>query len=215
MVTEPENIFIFGASGHAKVVIDIVERQPGLRITTVIDDNAALHGQAFFGYGIGGGRDTLLELFRQNKIDGGIVAIGNNGVRASVAEWLTQNSIKRIAAIHPRAQIGREILVGAGSVVMAGVVINSATMIGEDVIINTGATVDHDCVIGNAVHIAPGCHLCGNVTVGKGTLIGAGSTVIPGVRIGANALIGAGSTVLCDVPDGARMAGSPCRKIAS
>ena len=213
MVTEQQNLFIYGASGHAKVVIDIVERQPGLRITTVIDDNAALHGQAFFGYGISGGRETLLQMVRQRRVDGGIVAIGNNGVRASVAAWLTQSVIKRIAAIHPRAQIGRETLIGAGSVVMAGVVINSSTTIGEDVIVNTGATVDQDCVIGDAAHIAPGCHLCGNVTVGKGSLIGAGCTVIPGIKIGAGVLIGAGSTVLRDVPDGARVAGSPCREI--
>jgi sugar O-acyltransferase (sialic acid O-acetyltransferase NeuD family) len=215
MVTEQENIFIYGASGHAKVVMDIVERQGGLRITAVIDDNASLHGQVFFGYSIVGGRETLLQLHQQQGIDAGTIAIGDNGVRASLAAWLAQNGIARVAAVHPGAQIGRETTIGAGSVVMAGVVVNCATVIGADVIINTGATVDHDCLIGDAVHIAPGCHLCGNVVVGNGSFIGAGTTVIPGVRIGANVLIGAGSTVLRDVPDGARVAGSPCRDIVS
>jgi sugar O-acyltransferase (sialic acid O-acetyltransferase NeuD family) len=214
-VTEQQDIFIYGASGHAKVIMDIVERQKTLRIAAVFDDNVTLHGQAFFGYLISGGRETLLQLDQQKRIDAGIIAIGDNGVRASLAAWLAQNGIKRVAATHPSAQIGRETQIGAGSVVMAGVVINSSTMIGEDAIINTGATVDHDCTIGDSVHIAPGCHLCGNVTVGNGSFIGAGSTVIPGIRIGAKVLIGAGSTVLRDLPDGARVAGSPCREITS
>jgi sugar O-acyltransferase (sialic acid O-acetyltransferase NeuD family) len=214
MVNEQQNIVIYGASGHAKVVIDILERQDSFRITAVIDDNATLHGQAFFGYGIVGGRESLLQLHRQGRIDAGIIAIGDNRVRAKLAAWLTQNGISRIVAIHPGAHLGRETHIGAGSVVMAGVAINCSTVIGEDVIINTGVTVDHDCIIGDAVHIAPGCHLCGNVMVGNGAFIGAGTTVIPGIRIGANALVGAGSTVLHDVADGARVAGSPCRVIA-
>jgi sugar O-acyltransferase (sialic acid O-acetyltransferase NeuD family) len=215
MVTEQKNIFIYGASGHAKVVMDIIERQGGLRIAAVIDDNPTLHGQSFFGYPVRGGRESLLQLHLQEGIEAGIIAIGNNHARTVIAAWLAQNGIKRIAAIHPGAQIGRETQIGAGSVVMAGVVINSSTMIGADVIINTGATVDHDCTIGDSAHIAPGCHLCGNVTVGDGSFIGAGSTVIPGIRIGANVLIGAGSTVLSDIPSGARVAGSPCREINS
>ena len=214
MVTEQESIFIYGASGHAKVVIDIIERQGSVRIAAVIDDNATLHGQAFFGYSIVGGRETLLQLHQQQGMDAGIIAIGDNGVRAKLAAWLAQNGMRRVVAIHPGTHLGRETRIGAGSVAMAGVVINCSTVIGEDVIINTGATVDHDCVIGDAVHIAPGCHLCGNVTMGNGSFIGAGTIVVPGIRIGANALIGAGSTVLRDVPDGARMAGSPCRNIA-
>lgn len=37
------------------------------------------------------------------------------------------------------------------------------------------------------------------------------TVVISGLRIGAHAVVGAGSTVLCDVPDGARVAGSPAK----
>ena len=215
MIVERQSIFIYGASGHAKVVIDIVERQAGLQLAAIIDDNIALLSETFFGYTITGGREVLLQLRQERKVDAGIVAIGDNRTRAAIAAWLELNGIRRIAVMHPGAHIGRDVQVGGGSIVMAGVAINSSTTIGEDVIVNTGATVDHDCVIGNAVHIAPGCHLCGNVWVGNGSLIGAGSTVIPGIRIGANVLVGAGSTVLHDVPDGARVAGSPCRDITS
>lgn len=214
MPTERQPIFVFGASGHAKVVIDALERAAFYRIAAIIDDNTARHGQPFFGYTVAGGREALLQLHQQGMVGAGIVAIGDNRIRAMIAAWLTQQGIARIAAVHPGAQVGRGADIGAGSVLMAGVVVNPDAIIGADCIINTGATVDHDCRIGNAVHIAPGCHLCGHVTVGSGSLIGTGCTVVPGVTIGANVLVGAGSTVLRDVPDGARVAGSPCRDMA-
>jgi sugar O-acyltransferase (sialic acid O-acetyltransferase NeuD family) len=213
MTTEPQAIFIFGASGHAKVVIDIIERHQRYAIAAVFDDNTALDGHGFFGYPVAGGREALLRFHQQEGIGAGIVAIGDNRMRAGLAGWLVQQGIARITAIHPNAQIGRGADIGAGSVLMAGCVVNADTVIGSEVILNTGATVDHDCRIGDAVHIAPGSHLCGNVTVGAGSFIGAGCTVIPGVNIGTNVVVGAGSTVLQDIPNNTRVAGSPCRAI--
>ena len=48
---------------------------------------------------------------------------------------------------------------------MAGVVIQSGSVIGDNVIVNTNASVDHDCRIGQHVHLAPGVVVCGNVCV--------------------------------------------------
>lgn len=207
------SVFVFGASGHAKVVIDIFERMKGTKVAFVIDDTEEKHGQMICGYPILGGRDALLASRRKART--GIVAIGDNGGRARVAAWLIEHGFRAASAVHPAAAVARGVEIGDGTAVMAGAVINSETRIGSHVIINTGATVDHDCVIGDCVHIAPGCHLCGGVSVGAGTLLGVGTAVIPGVTIGANVVIGAGSTVLQDIPDGARMAGSPCRPVGS
>ena len=208
------NVFIFGASGHAKVVIDILERMNGMKVAFVVDDAVSTHGGSIRGYSIIGGRDALLAN-RRKVTKGGIVAIGDNGARARVAEWLAEQGFRAATALHPVAAIARGVEIGAGTAVMAGAVINSEAQIGSHVIVNTGATIDHDCTIGDCVHIAPGCNLCGGVSVGAGAMLGVGTKVIPGIRIGVNAIIGAGSTVLEDVPDGARMAGSPCRPAGS
>lgn len=205
------SVFVFGASGHAKVVIDIFELMKGTKVAFVIDDTEDKQGRTICGYPVVGGRDALLASRR--KVSAGIVAIGDNGGRARVAAWLMEQGFRAASAIHPAAALARGIEIGDGTAVMAGAVINSETRIGSHVIINTGATVDHDCTIGDFAHIAPGCHLCGGVNVGAGTFLGVGTSVIPGVTIGANAVIGAGSTVLNDVPEGARMAGSPCRPV--
>lgn len=206
-----EKIFIFGASGHAKVVIDIIERQGLYDIIFLIDDDAALKGKEFYGYAVLGGKAELVA--RRNAVIGGIVAIGSNKARAKVAAWLAENGFSVVSAIHPSAQIARGGLLGVGTVVMAGAVINSDARIGDNVIVNTCARVDHDCIIGDSVHLAPGATLCGTVTIGEGTFVCAGATIIPNLKIGHNVTVGAGSTVLRDVPDGVTVAGCPAKII--
>ena len=206
-----EKIFVYGASGHAKVVIDIIERQGLHDILFLIDDDRALKGTEFYGYRVFGGKQELLE--SRDQIFGGIVAIGSNRARKCVTAWLVSNGFSLISCIHPSAQIARGVVIESGSVVMAGVIINSDSYIGRNVIVNTQASIDHDCMIGDGVHIAPGATLCGTVTVGSGTFICAGSTIIPNLAIGRNVIIGAGSTVIRDVHHCLLIAGSPARHV--
>jgi len=204
-----ESIFVFGASGHAKVVIDIIEKQGRYKIVFLADDNMNLKGTDVYGYRIIGGKTELLA----SGIRKGIVAIGSNRARCDVAAWLTDKGFDLVSVIHPSAQIARNVVIGNNTVVMAGVVINSDSRIGNDVVINTRASIDHDCTVGSGVHIAPGAILCGTVTVGDGTFICAGSTIIPNLNVGANVVVGAGSTVIRDVPDKVTVVGTPAKII--
>jgi sugar O-acyltransferase (sialic acid O-acetyltransferase NeuD family) len=210
-MTEREKIFVFGASGHAKVVIDAIEREASREIAWVCDDAIDKHGKQLMGYAIVGGRDALQA--RRHETAAGVVAIGDNGIRMKIAAWLAGSGCPLAAVVHPAAAIGRDVEIGDGTVVMAGCVINTGTRVGRNVIVNTGATIDHDCEIADGVHVGPGSHLCGHVALGAGTLVGAGTTIVPSVRVGASCVIGAGSTVLGDVPDRARVGGSPCRPL--
>lgn len=207
-----EKLVVFGAGGHAKVVIDIIEQQGNYEIAGLLDDNLEHRGKHFFGYPVLGTRADLPALISA-QLRHAIVTIGDNASRAAVAAHLDQHGWSFASAVHPRASIGRGVNIGPGSVVMAGCVVNADTCLGAQVIVNTGATVDHDCRIEDAVHIAPGCHLCGGVSVGQGSLVGAGSTVTPGIKIGCRAIVGAGSTVIRDVADETKVSGSPARPL--
>jgi len=207
-----EKLVVFGAGGHAKVAIDVIEQQGNYEIAGLLDDDIKLKGCRFFGYPVLGTRADLPALISA-QLRHAIVAIGDNAGRAAVAAHMDRHGWRFASAVHPRASIGRGVKIGPGSVVMAGCVVNADAYLGGHVIINTGATVDHDCRIEDAVHIAPGCHLCGGVSVGQGSLLGAGSTVTPGVRIGKKVIVGAGSTVIRDVADEARVSGSPARPL--
>jgi sugar O-acyltransferase (sialic acid O-acetyltransferase NeuD family) len=208
-----EKIVVFGAGGHAKVVIDIIERQGNYEIAGLLDDDIRHKGERFFGYPVLGTRAQLPALISP-QLCHAIVTIGDNASRAAVAAYLDQHGWRFANAIHPSASIGRGAEIGPGSVVMAACVVNSDATLGSQVIINTGATVDHDCRIEDTVHIAPGCHLCGGVRVGRGSLVGAGTTVTPGVKIGKNVIVGAGSAVNRDVADGTKVSGSPAKPLS-
>lgn len=205
MTTAKQDIFIYGASGHARVVIDIVEKQQLYSIKFIVDDNPQLKGQIFCGYPVlGGRREVVAENCLPEKA---IVAIGDNKVRCTVGEWLEQQNVLLATAVHPSAQLGRGVYIGAGSVLMANVVVNPATSIGKNCIVNTGTTIDHDCQLEDGIHVAPGCTLCGTVHVGERSFIGAGTTVIQNITIGKMAFVAAGKTVCRDIPEGGKIIG--------
>lgn len=208
---EKEEIFVFGASGHAKVVIDIIEQQGVYRVCFLVDDNPQLKGTTFFGYPVVGGKEELFAA--RGRVRRGIVAIGSNQARTAVAGWLVDNGFGLASAVHPFACVGRGVTIGEGTVVMAGAVINPDSRVGRNVIVNTKASIDHDCCIGDGVHLAPGSTLCGTVKVGAGTFVCAGATVIPNLEVGAQVVIGAGSTVIRHLKSCQVVAGSPARLI--
>jgi sugar O-acyltransferase (sialic acid O-acetyltransferase NeuD family) len=206
-----EQIFVFGAGGHAKVVLDVIEKQALYEPVFIVDDHPSAREATCFGYRVLGGREDLLAATRTGSTLKGFVAIGDNTNRLNVARWLEQHGYELISAVHPSVQLARGVSIGANSAVMAGCIINSDTKIGNSVIINTAATVDHDCLIGDATHIAPGCHLCGNVVLGAASLLGAGTIVSPGIAIGENTIVGAGSVILEDLPGDVIAVGHPAK----
>lgn len=186
-----ESIFVYGAGGQGKVVIDAMRnaRVP-CGVGLLVDDNPSLHGRDLLGHPIRAPEAIQGET--------GFIAIGSNANRRRIAARYKG----RLAVIVHRSSILAEgVPLGEGTVLMAASVVGVGTRIGANVIINTAATVDHDCVIEDGVHIAPGCHLCGNVSVGEGAFLGVGCVVIPGIRIGRNAIIHAGQTVTRHVAD--------------
>ena len=191
-------MYLYGASGHAKVIIDILETS-GVRVDGLIDDNPNIN--QLQGYPV---RHTFTG---ESPF---IISIGNNKIRKQVAERLQTSYGK---AIHSSAILSPTAKIGDGTVVMQGAIIQADAKIGKHCIINTGASVDHECVIGDYVHVSPHATLCGNVHVGEGSWIGAGTTVIPNLSIGKWCVIGAGSVITEDIPDHVLAFGNPCRII--
>ena len=205
-------IVVFGAGGHAKVVLDVLERLRRYTVVGLLDNRAEFHGTTRWGYKVLGGRDQFAVLKRRgvNRL---IVALGDNRHRQAAFEDAVKAGFEPITVVHPSAQLGGGVKIGPGTLLVAGTVVNVDTVIGENVIINTGATVDHDCRIGSHAHISPGVHLAGSVTVGELAHIGIGAVVLPNLSIGRGCMVGAGAVVLESVPDGAVVAGNPARPI--
>jgi sugar O-acyltransferase (sialic acid O-acetyltransferase NeuD family) len=209
MIETIHPLYIYGASGHAKVVVDIAEKMGCWSIRGIIDDRAELAGKLFMGYSILGGAEALHKLDPDR--DFVFVAIGYNAVRLQIAQRLIEQGFRLPVVVHPSASIGRDVTIGMGTVVMAGVVINPATRIGNHCILNTGCTVDHDGVLGAAVHISPGAHLAGNVTIGNESWVGIGSSIIEGRTVGRRCIVGGGAALINDIPDDSTAVGVPAR----
>lgn len=195
-------MILIGASGHAKVIIDILEKS-GQSIDFLVDANISIKELS----GITVIHQDEYEAESRHEL---ILSIGANSVRKRLAGLFATRFGK---AIHPSVIVASEVEMGEGTVVMAGAVINPSTQIGKHCIINTTASIDHDCQIGDFVHISPNATLCGSIRVGEGTHIGAGATIIPNVDIGKWATVGAGAVVISDIPDHAVAVGNPARII--
>ncbi len=189
---------LYGASGHAKVIIDILKRS-NIEISKIYDDDINI--KKILGFDV-----TSLKKLDNNDLF--IISIGNNKIRKSISQKLNAEYGK---AIHPGSIIDPTVTIQDGTVVMAGTVINSSVEIGKHCIINTSASIDHDCILENFVHISPNATLCGGVKVGEGTQIGAGAVIIPGVIVGKWCTIGAGAVIIKDVPNGVTVVGNPGR----
>ena len=204
-----EKIIICGASGHAKVIIDVIEKQKQYEISGIFEDTPGMVGTKFLGYPV------LGKIVDFNKNDKGIVAVGDNYVRHQVVERIKNinNKFQFICAIHPSAVIGESVRLGEGTFVAAGAIINAHAVIGKHCIINTLSSVDHDVIIGDFSTAAPGSHIGGSSVIGAFSTISMGVNVIQRIKIGAGTLIGAGSTVIKDIPEGVLAFGTPAKVI--
>ncbi|OQP47569.1 acetyltransferase [Niastella yeongjuensis] len=197
-------MLLYGASGHAKVICEVLESQ-GRIPNGLIDDNPNVK--------------TLLDYSVYNTLqqaavvpeDEFIISIGSNRIRKIVAQKL--NGVQFTNAVHSSAVISPRSSIGQGTVIMANVSVNVHSVIGEHVILNTNCSIDHDCVVDNFVHISPNVALAGDVQVGEGTQVGIGACVKQGIRIGKWVMIGAGAVIIRDVPDHAVVVGNPGRII--
>ncbi len=199
------SLTIVGASGHGKVVAEaaLVSNWAAVEFY----DRAWPDKQQVGRWAVAGDDATLwADLTRK---DGVIVAIGDNWTRLMLLERLRQSGAKLVSIVHPMACISETARLGAGTVAMAGAIVNADAVVGIGGILNTGCSVDHDCVLGDAVHISPGAHLAGDVHVGDRSWIGIGASVRQGVRIGAGVIVGAGAAVVSDIADGLTVVGVP------
>ncbi len=204
-----KNLLIWGAGGHGKVVLDVARSMGTFDRIAFFDDSSEMLRTVADTTVLSG---TIAEA-RNSGFNLFIVAIGPNTTRAHRFREAMAAGLTPASCIHPTAWISPAAVVGKGTVVMPGVVVQVDALVGENCILNTGAIVEHDCIVADHVHLSPAVTLCGKVTVGSFTHLGAGVTVIPGTSIGARAVVGAGAVVLQEIPSDSTAVGVPARVI--
>ncbi len=206
-----QRVLVFGASGHGKVVADIV-LAAGNELLGFADDNLERQASGLWGLPVLG-----WDAAEKCQWNGGrpavALGIGDNRARERVFERVLGSGFKLMAAVHPSAVVASRSRIGAGAVVMALATVNPDADVGDGAILNTGCVVEHDCRIGKFAHLSPNVALGGGVRVGDRVHLGLGAVVLPLVQIGADARVGAGGVVVRDVEGGSTVVGVPARTI--
>lgn len=189
-------IILIGGGGHARVVIDAIQCGKKFKICGIVDP-ALRKGDTVLGIPVIGDDSILPKIFKEGVKYAFIAvgSIGNCSVRKKIYDNLKKIGFQLPFIVHPKVVIAKDVELGEGTFVAAGVVINPGAKIGKNVIVNTRSSIDHDCSIGDSVHIAPGVTLSGGVIVKDETHIGTGASVIQYISIGKRNMIPAGYVV--------------------
>ena len=203
-----KELLIIGAGSHGRVMLDIC-RELSISVAGFVDSTKDF-GTIVDGVEVLGDDDWLFKgrnLHSYNMH----VAIGDSKRRHYLAQKIIANNGQLTSLIHPSATISTNTKIGAGTAVVAGVIINTGSQIGRYCIINTGAIIDHDCILEDGIFVGPGSRLGGGVRIGKDSFLGIGTIILPNLKIYKNCTIGAGSVVTAPITDSITVKGVPAR----
>lgn len=202
-----QDVLLVGASGLAREVL-----AAGITgVVGILDDSEALQGRVVGGAEVVGDiahaaqRDELL-----------LLCVGPGAGRRSIVARLDALGVppeRYTTFVAASARVGASSSIGAGSILLDGVVVTADASVGSHVVVMPSSTITHDCVIGDFATLAAGVTLGGSARVGVAAYLGMNASVRQGLRIGDTATVGMGAVVLADVPAAQTWAGVPARPL--
>jgi sugar O-acyltransferase (sialic acid O-acetyltransferase NeuD family) len=175
-------IILIGAGGHAQSLLGLLNE---IRAYVDPKENPLLSAQ-----GIAHWTEEKLEkeLVSRPKLAMGFVGLNTAALqhRLSLFDHYQSKGAHFPKLIHPRAIIDEQVVIGSGTQILAGAVINRGARIGNAAVINSGAVIEHDANIEDGCHIAPGAIILGGAAVGKCSFIGSGAVVVQQAQVQPN-----------------------------
>jgi acetyltransferase EpsM len=212
-MSRPADLVIIGGGGHASVVVEAALSRPDLWAVRGFVDPVP-HATLASEFGVphlGTDDETAALIASDTAFVLGLGATPGSLLREIVAAKFSLPDTRWARIVHARAVVASTAILGPGSVVMAGAVINPRARLGAHCIVNTAAIVEHHVTIGDFTHIAPGAAVGGGATVGSSCYVGLGARVRDHVRVGARVTVAMGAVVTRDLSDGVTVLGVPAR----
>jgi sugar O-acyltransferase (sialic acid O-acetyltransferase NeuD family) len=210
-VLESKQVYIFGYSGHAFVVIESMMAL-GFEIMGYFDYEEAKINPYQIPY-LGFEKSVDVKRIVRNAFV--FPTVGDNHIRMKIVQLFEEYELKECIVIDPTAAVSTTAQIAKSTYIGKQTAVNACAIIGKGVIVNTSAVVEHECQVADFVHLAPKSVLLGNVKVGKQTFCGANSVTKQGVTIGSHNTIGAGAVMLKSTQANETWVGVPAKCIQS
>lgn len=136
MVTE-SRVVLIGGGGHCRACIDVIEQASPWTIAGIVDLPERVGGTVL-GYPVIGSDNDLKQILGQTKSF--IVTIGQvdgGNRRNQLYDKALGHGGQPVTIVSPLAYVSSRSVIGAGSVVMHHVLINSGATVGRNCIINS------------------------------------------------------------------------------
>jgi sugar O-acyltransferase (sialic acid O-acetyltransferase NeuD family) len=107
-------------------------------------------------------------------------AVGYNDLaaRQRVTDRITAAGYSMPVLVHPRAIVGHDACIGAGTMIMAGAIVDCRVELGPAAVMWPGVVVAHDTVVGANTFLSPNSTICGCCRVGAHCFVGAAAVVV-------------------------------------
>lgn len=194
-------ILLIGAGGHARACIDVIEEEGRFSVLGLIGQ---MHeaGSDVLGYPVLGSDADLPSLLAQcGRALMTVGQIASPDVRMRIAAQLAALEVEMPAIVSPRAHVSRHAVIGAGTIVLHGAVVNAGARVGAHCILNSQSLVEHDAHIAAFCHVSTGAIVNGGATVGEGSFIGSCSVLKHGITVGQRCIVGMGTALRRDLAD--------------
>jgi sugar O-acyltransferase (sialic acid O-acetyltransferase NeuD family) len=211
----PLSIVLVGGGGHASDVLGVIEAvnasRSAYRVVGILDDSDLGPGR-FAGRGV----EHVGSIDDIASIDAAyVLCLGWPWVREDVARRIGEGGQVAPPIVHPSADVGHGVELGAGSVVFGHVHLSPWARFGAHAVVSYLASVGHDTTFGDHATVMPNAAVGGDVTGGHRVLVGSGAVVRQGIQLGHDVRVGAGAVVVGDVAEGLTVAGVPARPLGA
>jgi sugar O-acyltransferase (sialic acid O-acetyltransferase NeuD family) len=187
-----QSLILIGAGGHARACIDVIEQHNQFQIAGLVGMAHEL-STSHFGYSViamDNDLPALSRTYRYAVMGVGHITSPDNRIR--LYQLAIELGFQFPVIISPTAYVSPHAILGEGTIVMHGAIVNAGAKIGINCIINSQALIEHDATVSDHCHISTGAILNGSVCVGAGSFVGSGSVVKEGVEIGQRSIVGMG-----------------------
>jgi len=183
-----EKVVIVGAGNPGKLILDIIFKRRYMLLEEIhvlgfLDENLTLQGELIHGTEVIGTLASFLSKVTDSDLQF-IIAEEDLKYRKEVIKAIeAKGYFDFYTAIHPRAVVGNNVVVGTGTIVHSGAIVSMDTEIGEHVIIGAGCMIEIGTCIEDYVTIKPKVIVGEDVYIGENTMLRAGTIVNDRKRI--------------------------------